>query len=217
MLSIISRVESWCSASNRTRRLSVAGRRDGSAADFLLDPVDAAEHDESGIERDREHAVTMIVPDEEVGRPRAEHGHGGERRAAARAGGVGDVVKPRERDAEQLAGQRAPGDRLAGLQHLERRRGDDRAEHDHAAQPDDQGEHVDVPQREHHAIIVRIPTPKLRSHDESGRSRSCGVGIIVGLGVRCDGDSRREFGSRARRWSDWAVASWTRSSSWEFN
>ena len=45
--------------------------------------------------------VTMIDAHEEVGRPRAEHRHGGERKQEAYAGGVGDVVEPREHGAEQ--------------------------------------------------------------------------------------------------------------------
>ncbi len=72
------------------------------------------------------------------------------------AGDVGDVVKAAEYHAEQFAGERAADLRRAGLQHLEGGGCDDRTEHDHPAQPDDQRDQVDVPQREHQVIIMTL-------------------------------------------------------------
>ena len=58
--------------------------------------------------------------------------------------------------AKLFASEGAAGHGFAGLQDLEGCGGHDCPQNDHAAQPDDQREHVDVPQCEHHVIIMTL-------------------------------------------------------------
>ena len=62
-------------------------------------------------------------------------------------------METRQDGPEEIAGKGASNLRCACLQDLECRRRDDRAQHDHAAQPDNEGQHVEVPEREHQNII----------------------------------------------------------------
>ena len=63
------------------------------------------------------------------------------------------VMEARKDGPEKVAGKCASDLGRACLQDVKCRRRDDRAQHDHAAQPDNEGEHVEVPQCEHHSII----------------------------------------------------------------
>ena len=113
------------------------------------DRIDLPEDDDARIERDPEHRRDDGAADRKGAWPWTEQRHGGHSDQQERARAVGQIVKARQHDAKQLAGKGPSDVGRAGLQHLERRRRHKRTEHDHAAQPDDQREHVHVPQRPH--------------------------------------------------------------------
>ena len=69
---------------------------------------------------------------------------------------VRKIVKTGVDDGEQFVRQGVAGCGGGGLQNLNGRRSHERGDHDHPAQPHDQGEHVDVPQHEHQVIIMSL-------------------------------------------------------------
>ena len=158
IFTIISRVESWCSSSKRSRAASVAASSDGRAPTPRLDAVELLRTPDAGVDvATTSMTATIAEPHGEPTRAWPQHRHHGEGDQQHAAGSVRDVVEPLDHDAEQFAGERAAGGRARWPAAPGRSAGrHDRAQHDHPAQPDDQREDVDVPQREHQVIIMTI-------------------------------------------------------------
>ena len=160
----MSEVESACSRPNATRRRSSAGSDETGCPIAVRRPAICRSTTRARDQAGRQHQAHDRQPRAEAHRSRADQLHGHERRGQDDARAVAHDVELPQHLAHDAGGLRASGARVGRLfQSAEHGRRDDAADCDHPAQPDHQGQDVDVPQRDHTGIIVRFATPPVRS------------------------------------------------------
>ena len=126
------------------------GEERGKPPGLELNRINRRQHDQSGVQGDEQHRSDDRQPDSEGAWTRTKQGHGHEADQQQAARRIRHVVKSRQDLTEEPAGECTTVVWRGCLQYLKRRRGNDRTENDHAAQPHDKGKHVGVPQCEHH-------------------------------------------------------------------
>ena len=164
-----SSVERPCSCPKVTRRRVVAREGRDGRANLAAHGANPPVHPEARGEHRREHRAGDGKRQSEAPRPGPDEGHARERHQHDRRPHVAHEVEA----AQHLAHERRG---IAGAQHGERRRRDDAADRDVAAQPDSEREDRHEAQRRHPAIIMttpaRLPGPRAATERQIRRCQT---------------------------------------------